>query len=193
MGDEPSPDATQLLADLHAGDRRAADRLLPLVYEEFRRLAGRYMRQERADHTLDPTALVHEVYLKLIEQHRVTWKGRTHFHAVAAQAMRRILIDHARRHKRQKRGGVRHRVVLSKNIPISPNHDEDLIALDEAMEKLAALDSRQAKVVELRFFGGLTVEEVAKVLDVSKRTVEGDWQFARAWLKRALSIEGETK
>ena len=192
MSQSPSPQATQLLAELRAGDNRAADRLLPLVYDEFRHLAAGYLRHERPDHTLQPTALVHEAYLKLIDQRRVDWKGRTHFFAVAAEAMRRILIDHARRHKRLKRGGARQRITLDDAVALSPDRDEDLIALDEALERLAGSDPRQAKVVELRFFGGLTVQEAAKVLGVSKRTVEGDWTFARAWLKRELSCEGDS-
>ena len=192
MSESPSPEATQLLAELRDGNERAADQLLPLVYQEFRNLAAGYLRRERPDHTLQPTALVHEAYIKLIDQRRVDWQGRTHFFAVAAQAMRRILIDHARRHKRQKRGGARQRITLDDAVAISPQRDEDLIALDEALKNLAKADPRQAKIVELRFFGGLTVEEAAKVLGVSKRTVEGDWTFAKAWLKRELTSEGDS-
>jgi RNA polymerase sigma factor (TIGR02999 family) len=179
-------DVTQVLEQIRNGDQRAADRLLPLVYDEFRALARHYLAQERANHTLQPTALVHEAYMKLVDQTRVDWQGRSHFFAVAAQAMRRILVDHARSRQREKRGGGRARVVLDEAVALSPQKDEDVIALDEALERLAKLDPRQAKVVELRFFGGLGVEEVAHALGVSKRTVEGDWTFARAWLSREL-------
>lgn len=185
-------DVTQVLEQLAEGDKRAADKLLPLVYDEFRALARHYLAQERANHTLQPTALVHEAYMKLVDQTRVDWQGKSHFFAVAAQAMRRILVDHARSRQRDKRGGGRARVVLDEAVALSPQKDEDVLALDEALEKLSGLDPRQAKVVELRFFGGMNVEEVAQALGVSKRTVEGDWTFARAWLSRELSnAEGE--
>jgi RNA polymerase sigma factor (TIGR02999 family) len=178
-------DVTEVLAQMRDGDKRAADKLLPLVYDEFRALARHY----RANHTLQPTALVHEAYMKLVDQTRVDWQGRSHFFAVAAQAMRRILVDHARARQRDKRGGGRARVVLDEAVALSPQKDEDVLALDEALERLAKLDARQAKVVELRFFGGMNVEEVAAALGVSKRTVEGDWTFARAWLSRELRSE----
>jgi RNA polymerase sigma factor (TIGR02999 family) len=179
-------DVTQVLEDLRKGDKRAADKLLPLVYDEFRALARHYLAQERMNHTLQPTALVHEAYMKLVDQTRVDWQGKSHFFAVAAQAMRRILVDHSLSRQRDKRGGGRARVVLDEAVALSPQKDEDVLALDEALERLAALDARQARVVELRFFGGLSVEEVAQALGVSKRTVEGDWTFARAWLSREL-------
>src|SRR6185312_8184446 len=179
-------DVTEVLAQISGGDKRAADKLLPLVYDEFRALARHYLGQERANHTLQPTALVHEAYMKLVDQTRVDWQGKSHFFAVAAQAMRRILVDHARSRQREKRGGGRARVILDEAVALSPQKDEDVLALDEALERLAKLDPRQAKVVELRFFGGLNVEEVAEALGVSKRTVEGDWTFARAWLSREL-------
>jgi RNA polymerase sigma factor (TIGR02999 family) len=181
---------TQLLGQMKAGDRGAAERLMPLVYGQFRALAAQYLRKERGNHTLQPTALVNEAYLKLLDQSRVQWQGRTHFFAVGAQAMRRILVDHARRRQRLKHGGQRARVTLDEGIALSPDRDQDVLALDEALVKLAELDERQAKVVELRFFAGLTVDEVADVLDVSKRTVEGDWTMARAWLHRELSKDG---
>ena len=194
MGD-PSPaprdDVTEVLNQMRGGDTRAADKLLPLVYDEFRALARHYLSQERGNHTLQPTALVHEAYMKLVDQTRVDWQGRSHFFAVAAQAMRRILVDHARSRQREKRGGGRARVLLDDAVALSPQKDEDVLALDEALERLAALDPRQAKVVELRFFGGMSVEEVAQALSVSKRTVEGDWTFARAWLSRELRTEQE--
>lgn len=178
---------TQLLGRMKAGDRSAAERLMPLVYTQFRALAAQYLRKERGNHTLQPTALVNEAYLRLLDQSRVQWQGRTHFFAVGAQAMRRILVDHARRRQRLKHGGQRARVTLDEGVALSPDRDQDVLALDEALVKLAELDERQAKVVELRFFAGLTVDEAAEVLDVSKRTVEGDWTMARAWLHRELS------
>ncbi len=172
---------------MREGYSDAADELLPLVYDEFRIMAQRYLARERPDHTLDPTALVHEAFMKLIDQNRVDWKGRAHFFAVAAQAMRRILVDHARHHSRLKRGGDRQRVSLDEQLAPGEQRTEDLVALDDALEQLAQLDSRQARIVELRFFAGLTVEEVAETLGVSKRTIEGDWTMARAWLRRELS------
>ncbi|MGA2582567.1 MAG: sigma-70 family RNA polymerase sigma factor [Tepidisphaeraceae bacterium] len=186
-GDGPT-EITQLLISLKNTDRSSvAAKLMPLVYDEFRALAARQLRKERPDHTLQPTALVHEAYLKLIDQTRVDWQGRTHFFAVGAQAIRRILVDHARQHKRQKRGGGAARVTLDDAVALAPQRQEEIIALDEALEKLAKLDARQAQVVEMRFFGGMSVEEVASSLNVSKRTVEGDWTMARAWLLRELT------
>ena len=181
---------TELLRAWSQGDGSALDRLVPQVYEELHRLAERYMRQERPDHTLQATSLVNEAYLKLLDQSRVQWQGRTHFFAVGAQAMRRILVDHARRRQRLKHGGQRARVTLDEGVALTPDRDQDVLALDEALVKLAKLDERQAKVVELRFFAGLTVDEVADVLDVSKRTVEVDWTMARAWLHRERSKDG---
>jgi RNA polymerase sigma factor (TIGR02999 family) len=160
------------------------------VYDELRRLARGYLRRERSGHTLEPTALVHEAYLRLIDQTRVDWRGRTHFFAVGAQMMRRLLVDHARRHDRKKRGGDFRQVTLAADAAplLGRSLDRaDLLALDDAMEKLSALDSRQARIVELRFFAGLRVDEVAEALGVSKRTVEADWTHARAWLRRELS------
>jgi RNA polymerase sigma factor (TIGR02999 family) len=186
MADDARDNVSQVLEDMKKGDNRAADKLLPLVYDEFRALARHYLAQERANHTLQPTALVHEAYMKLVDQTRVDWQGRSHFFAVAAQAMRRILVDHARSRQRDKRGGGRARVILDDDVALSPQKDEDVLALDESLQRLAKLDPRQAKVVELRFFGGMSVEEVAQALGVSKRTVEGDWTFARAWLSREL-------
>jgi RNA polymerase sigma factor (TIGR02999 family) len=187
MASAPAAQITQLLASMKDGDPSAAEKLMPLVYDEFRALAARHLRRERSNHTLQPTALVHEAYLRLIDQTRVDWKGRTHFFAVGAQAIRRILVDHARNRNRQKRGGGAGKVTLDEAVALAPQRQEEILALDEAMEKLAKLDPRQAQVVEMRFFGGLSVEEVATVLGVSKRTVEGDWTMARAWLMRELS------
>ena len=182
---------TQLLAGLQDGDPSVAARLLPLVYEDFRALALRHLARERAGHTLQPTALVHEAYLKLVDQTRVNWQGRTHFFAVGAQAMRRILVEHARSRRREKRGGDRQRVELDEGAALAPERGVDLLDLDEALRRLEALDERQARVVELRFFGGMNMEEVAQALGVSKRTAEGDWRMARAWLHRELAAGEE--
>ena len=188
--DGNSSDLTQILVD--ATDERPGDvakKLMPLVYDELRELAARDLRAERRGHTLQPTALVHEAFMRLIDQDRVDWKGRTHFYAVGAQAMHRILIDHARARGRGKRGGDWQRVVLDEAQTPEDLRNIDLVALNDVLETLAALDPQQARIVELRFFGGLTVEEVAHVLEVSKRKVEGDWTHAKAWLRNALNPE----
>jgi RNA polymerase sigma factor (TIGR02999 family) len=182
---------TQLLLAWTAGDRRALDQMLPLVYDELHRLASSYLSRERPDHTLQPTALVHEAFLRLINQREVDWRNRAQFLGVAAGLMRRILVNHARDRAAAKRGGERERVSLSLVEVPSGGPDVDLIALEDALERLAALDERKAKVVELRFFGGLSVEEVAEVLGVSRATVEREWSFARAWLYDALEGGGE--
>ena len=189
MSDVDSSQATQIVNAIAAGDRSAADRLFALVYRSLRDLASRYLKGERRDHTLSPTDLVHEAYMKLIDQTKVEWKGRTHFLAIGAQAMRRILVDHARYKQRAKRGGGRIRIQLNEQVALSPERGEDLLALDEALVKLAEVDPRQATIVELRFFGGLSVAEVAEVLGVSKRTVESEWTAVRAWLRRELTEE----
>lgn len=189
MRSDSSGEITRIVMELAGGDRLAANRLFPLLYDALYDLARRYLRRERPDHTLSPTALVHEAYLKLVDQTRVNWQGKTHFLGVGAQAMRRILVDHARGRQRAKRGAGRARIQLDEGVALSPQRDEDVIAVDEALSKLAALDPRQTAVVELRFFGGLTVEEVAEVLQVSKRTVEAEWTAARAWLRRELGRE----
>jgi RNA polymerase sigma factor (TIGR02999 family) len=180
---------TQLLARIEGGDRSAVDQLMPALYDEFRAMAARYLSREGPDHTLQPTALVNEAYLRLVDQTRVSWKGRSHFLAVGAQAMRRILVDHARARGRVKRGGDRQRMELNEGVALSPTREVDVLAVDEALQKLARLDERQASIVELRFFAGLDVAEVAEVLGVSKRTVEGDWTHVRAWLRRELTEE----
>lgn len=187
MAARPKTDVTECLAALSGGDKAAMERLVPMVYDELRRQAASFLRKEAPGHSLQPTALVHEVFLKLADQNRVSWKGRSHFFAVGAQAMRRILVDHARRKKRAKRGGGRQRISLDEGLVVSPRRDEDVLALNDALEKLADLDPRQAQIVEMRFFGGLTVQEVAEVLGVSKRTVEAEWTMIRAWLRRELS------
>lgn len=178
--------ATQILARAVGGDEAAAARLLPMVYEELRALAARALRRERADHTLQPTALVHEAFLRLIDQTQAEYNSRTHFFAVSAQVIRRILVDHARQHHALKRGGNWLKVTLDHANAASSDEALDLLGLDEALNKLCTLDERQSKVVELRFFGGLSVEETAATLGVSPRTVEEDWRMARAWLKREL-------
>ena len=182
---ESSADATRFLTDLTEGNQEAAEKLIPVVYEELKRLAE-YMRRERPDHTFQTMALVHEAYLKLISQKDATWKGHAHFVGVAAQLMRRILIDHARGHLRDKRGGETVTLPLDEALDFSPEHSKQLVNLDEALNRLSKLDARQSRVVELRFFGGLTEGEIAQLLGVSVRTVKRDWMVARAWLHSEL-------
>jgi RNA polymerase sigma-70 factor, ECF subfamily len=180
-------DITALLTELQAGSREAEAKLVPLVYNELRRLAGRYMRRERLDHTLQPTALVHEAYLRLIGQRNFQWQNRAHFFGVAAQMMRRILVDHARTKKAEKRGGNAPKVPLNESLACTGEKSAELLALDEALTRLSQRDPRQAQVVELRFFGGLSEEEAAEVLGISPRTVKRDWTVARAWLYKEIS------
>jgi RNA polymerase sigma-70 factor (ECF subfamily) len=175
-------DVTVLLEQLAKGKEEVASKLIPLVYNELRRLAGGYMRRERNDHTLQPTALVHEAYLKLVEQRSVNWQSRAHFFGIAAQLMRRILVDHARGHLRDKRGGGVIPVPLDEALVFAPEQSSELVKLDQSLERLANLDPRQSKIVELRFFGGLTVEQTAEVLGISPKTVKRDWSVAKAWL-----------
>lgn len=182
-----SDEATQALAALSRGEEQAAQRLLPLVYGELRALAGSYFRRQRSDHTLQPTALVHEAFVRLVDQTGVHWKDRAHFFAIAATAMRQILTDHARRRAALKRGGDRAKVSLDGAAAPTPDEEVDLVALDEVLTRLMTLDPRKHRVVELRFFGGLSVDEVAEVLGVSKTTVESDWRAARAWMSAELS------
>ncbi len=180
-------DITAWLVRASEGDARAADELLPLVYGKLRALAAELMMQERIDHTLQPTALVHEAYLKLVDQTRARWEDRAHFFSVAAQALRRILVDHARGHAREKRGGLRTKLQLDEGLIAAYEQTIDVLALDDALGRLAAQDAQRARMVELRFFGGLTIDEAAAVLEVSTRTVERQWRYARAWLYRELS------
>ncbi|HLV87775.1 MAG TPA: sigma-70 family RNA polymerase sigma factor [Candidatus Sulfotelmatobacter sp.] len=175
-------DVTLLLSALTRGEQHAASKLIPVVYDELRRLAASYMRRERIDHTLQATALVNEAYLKLVEQRSVDWQSRAHFFGIAAQLMRRILIDHARGQLRQKRGGEMQMVSLDEAFVFSEQQGDELLAINDSLEKLTKVDPRQARVVELRFFGGLTVEEAAQVLGVSPKTVKRDWNVAKAWL-----------
>jgi len=187
----PDPRAvTRLLGDLRHGRTEAAGEVLPLVYRELRAIAERYMRRERAGHTLQATALVHDAFLTLVDQTRVDWQDRAHFFAVASQAMRRILVDHARARDAAKRGAGAERVpladtvVLAKESPLSP---EDLLSLDTALTELAVLDPHQARIVELRYFGGLSIEEAAETLGISPATLKREWALARAWLHRRLT------
>ncbi len=177
---------TRLLQAATQGDSAASAELIDVVYRDLRRQAQRLMRNERTNHTLQPTALVHEAFMHLIRQDRIDWQGRSHFFAVAATLMRRILVDHARRRTAARRGGGGPRVSLEEGLGLTIESDTDVLALHDALETLATLDDRQAQVVVMRFFGGLTVPEVAAVLGVSRRTVDGDWAMARAWLKREL-------
>jgi RNA polymerase sigma factor (TIGR02999 family) len=183
------PGVTQLLIDVGKGSERAVDELLPLVYGELRRLAAAYMSRERAGHTLQPTALVNETYLKLIDQRQVDWKNRAHFFGLAAEIMRRILVNHARDRRAEKRGGGAQKVSLSVAVDARANQDLDVLALDEAMERLAEIDPRKSRIVELKFFGGLKTSEIAEVLQISDATVEREWSFARAWLFDAIAKE----
>lgn len=184
-----SQDITQLLKDWSDGDGRAPAQLMPLVYEELRRLADRYMSHERSSHTLQPTALVNEAYLRLIDQTRVDWQSRAHFFGIAAQLMRRILLDYARAHNAGKRWGAAKRLSLDDAAILPEQRASDLIALDEALESLAKMDARKSRIVELRFFGGLGVDETAELLGIHRATVLRDWAVAKAWLHRELSRE----
>jgi len=186
-----SADVTQLLLDWRAGDTGAGDRLLPAVYDELHRQAERAMRRENEEHTLQATALVHEAYLRLVDQSRVEWKSRAHFFGIAAQVMRRILVDHARGRLADKRGAGAKRITLDDanvGAPEGAGHGIDVLDLHDALERLAALDATQARVVELRYFSGLNIEETAEALDVSPATVKREWAVARAWLRRELSV-----
>jgi RNA polymerase sigma-70 factor, ECF subfamily len=190
MAIEKSSPATEILSGLGTSEHSIiASQLLPIVYDELRALAARYLRRERHGHTLDPTALVHEAFLRLVDQSRVNWQGKTHFLAVSAEAMRRILIDHARSRKRNKRGKDWRRVAFDQAVAELAMPDSDIIDFRDAMKKLADLDVRQAKVVELRLFAGLSMEEISTVLNVSKRTIEGDWTHAKAWLRAEMGTD----
>lgn len=181
---------TAILHDWSAGDTGAAEKLMPVVYQELRRLAQHYLRGERADHTLQATALVHEAYLRLVDQNRVNWQNRAHFCAVAAQLMRRVLLQHARAHKAAKRGGGMQKLYLDETRELAHERAPDLVALDEALKSLASIHPRESEVVELKFFGGMEANEIAEVLKVSPKTVLRDWQFAKLWLCRELAATG---
>lgn len=179
---EPAPDVTLLLNKFAAGDQKAAAELVPLVYEELRRLAARHLAHERSDHTLQATALVHEAYVKLAAQKDAKWQNRTQFFGVASQAMRRILVDYARGKQRIRRGGKQQKVPLDDVVVVSPGRAEEVLAVHESLSRLQMLDARQARIVELRYFGGLTVEEIAEVVCVSTKTVMRELNVAKAWL-----------
>jgi RNA polymerase sigma-70 factor (ECF subfamily) len=185
----PLGEVSGLLCAWSDGDQAALDRLTPIVYDELHRLARRYMRGERPDHSLQTTALVNEAYMRLVDYKRMQWQNRAHFFAVSAQLMRRILVEHARRHNLKRGGGVQH-IALDETVVVGGTRDADLVALDDALNELARLDPRKVQVVEMRFFGGLSVEETAEVLKVSAITVMRDWSSAKAWLYRELA--GET-
>ncbi len=182
---DETQEITELLAALSKGNRDATEKLIPLVYSELRKLAGSYLKNEREGHTLQPTALVHEAFLKLIDQN-VEWESRSHFFAMAAKLMRRILVDYARSHKAEKRGGDEPKISLDEAFVFVRERPAEMIALDEALENLAKVDARKSQVVELKFFGGLNNEEIATVLGVHSNTVLRDWSLARAWLKTQL-------
>lgn len=184
-----SSDVTILLNQINQGDSKAPADLLPLVYGELRKLAQSYLQNERADHTLQATALVHEAYIRLVDWQNVSWQNRAHFFAVAAQVMRKILVDHAREKKAQKRD-FGQKLVLDETISFASEREVDLINLDEALQDLAKFDELQSKLVELRFFGGLTIEETAQVLKVSPTTVKREWTVAKAWLYNRLKTNG---
>jgi RNA polymerase sigma factor (TIGR02999 family) len=180
-------DVTQLLSQWRDGDRAALDRLMPLVYEELRTIAGRFLRRERPGHTLQSTALVHEAYVKLVDQNRSDWQSRAHFYGVAATIIRNILVDHARARNAMKRGGAQPALSLDEALAVPNSQDLDLVAVDDALLNLSRLDPQQARIVELRFFAGLTIEETAEVLGISESTVKRDWIVAKTWIYRTLS------
>lgn len=184
-----SENVTELLQGWRDGDKEALDKLMPLVYEELRRQAARYLRQERPGHTLQTTALIHEAYLRLIDQRKTKWENRAHFYGIAAQMMRRILVDHARTRGRLKRGGSSIRVSMSQAVALAEGPNLDIVAIEEALKRLEELDPHQSRIVELRFFSGLTVEETAEILGISAATVKREWRVAKAWLYREISGE----
>jgi RNA polymerase sigma factor (TIGR02999 family) len=187
----PPPDVTQILRNWSDGHETASEELIPLVYDELRRLARDYLRRERADHTLQPTALVHEAYLRLVDDKRVAWQDRAHFYGIAARLMRRILVDHARARNTQKRGGLEQKITLDEATDAAPADTPDLVALDEVLHDFAKSYPRKSKVVELKFFGGLEAVQIAEVLQISEKTVLRDWSFAKLWLCRELNASPE--
>jgi RNA polymerase sigma factor (TIGR02999 family) len=185
-----SSDVTQILAQWERGDQGALERLVPLVYEELRRIAARYLRSERSSHTLQTTALVHEAYLRLVDENRIRWQSRAHFFGVAAKLIRNILVDHARTHNAAKRGAGAPMLQLEEAFAVSGEMDADIVAVDDALSALAKIDEQQARIVELRFFGGLTIEETAEALQISPATVKRDWILAKTWIYKELSQFG---
>lgn len=186
----PQHQVTIYLREYQSGNREVLDELFPLVYEELRKLAANRLRGERDDHTLQPTALVHEAYLRLIEQHTQNWQNRAHFFGLAAEMMRRILINYANNRNAEKRFGNQTRIALDELVTFSEQRDVNLIQLDEVLKELAGFDEKQARIVELKFFGGLTNEEIAEVLGVSDSTVKREWRIAKAWLSERMKAEG---
>jgi RNA polymerase sigma factor (TIGR02999 family) len=191
MSESQQSEVTRMLANWSNGDESVLGQLLPLVYNELRRLAERHLRREAPGHTLQATALVHEAYLRLVDQQQVTWQNRAHFFGVAANLMRQILMQHARAKHAEKRGGRQRKIYLDEAGAIAAGQDLDLVALDDALNDLAAVAPRQSRVVELRFFGGLSVEETAAVLDISPATVKREWNMAKAWLHREISRKSD--
>jgi len=189
MASGPAPDVTQLLAQWSSGDQAALEKLLPLVYGELRRLASAYLRRERSNHTLQSTALVHEAFMRMVHQQDVQWKNRAHFFAIAAQMIRRILVDYARSQHAEKRGAGAVKLALDEAmaVPQSSGTDVDLLGLNDALDKLAQMDERQSRIVELRFFAGLSIEETAEVMGLSPASIKREWQTARAWLFREMT------
>ena len=187
MNSDSSPDVTQILRDWSKGDGTAPEKLMPLVYEELRRLARNYLARERGDHTLQATALVHEAYLRLTDQTQLSWKDRAHFYGIAARLMRRILVDHARAHNAVKRGGLEQKLSLDEARELPMKETVELVALDGALENFSQNYPRKSEVVELKFFGGLETKEISEVLQISEKTVLRDWNFAKLWLCRALT------
>ena len=184
---QSSEGITRLLVDWGKGDPAALEKLMPIVYSELRRLASNFLRRERAEHTLQPTALVNEAYLKLVDQRDAKWQNRAHFFGISAQLMRRILVDHARQHQAVKRGGSgQQRISITSVEKLAKQPEVDLLALNEALDELAKMDPQQSRIVELKFFGGLSIDEIAEVLGIGHATVERDWKMARAWLRRQL-------
>lgn len=185
--EQESQDVTRLLANWQNGDKSALDRLMPLVYDELRRIAARYLRSERSGHTLQTTALVHEAYLKLVNEDHIEWRGRAHFFGVAATLIRNILVDHARTQRAIKRGSGIQKLSLEEAFAVPANREPDILAVDDALHALSRIDGQQSRIVELRFFGGLTIEETAEVLQISASTVKRDWILAKTWIYRALT------
>ncbi len=190
MQNVASHQITHLLVDWSKGSEFALEQLMPLVYEELRRMARRYMRRQPSGHTFQTTELIHETYLKLAQGDDQNWQNRAHFFGVAASAMRHILVDYARSKNSLKRGGAAEKITLEENLVVSTNRPEEIVALDDALKQLAILDERKSRVVEMKFFGGLNIEEIAEVLKTSPETVKRDWRFARTWLLRELSGTG---
>jgi RNA polymerase sigma-70 factor (ECF subfamily) len=186
MVDDDSHQITLLLIDWSEGDENALERLMPLVYDELRQMARNYMRRQPSGHTFQTTELIHEAYLKIVRGEEKRWQNRAHFFGVAAKAMRHILVDYAKSKRRNKRGGWQDRITFVEEMAVSSRRSEEIVALDDALNQLAVLDERKVRVVEMKFFGGLTAEEIAAVLKVSPETIKRDWNFARTWLQREL-------